>query len=230
MKSVYALVAVFFFVVTTQPLSAQETSANPTTYRASDNTLFVLPTGQTVPKGTHQLNSFQLFFVGYNYGITDRFQVGGSAFFPLNLSIFRESLLFSAKYHLYSGNKLDVSAMAAIFPANGVTLAVSSATYTLNRTRLHGGLGTGFSFTDPADAAPFVALFGADHNLSHRVSLMVEYATIASTILVDDANGLFTFGARFHFEQGNIDFGAMRPTSVGDAFFAFPFLRGTIEF
>ena len=64
-------------------LAFSAVSAQDTSYRASDNTLFILPTGDVVPKGTHQLNSFQLFFVGYNYGLSNRLQVGAFAFFPL---------------------------------------------------------------------------------------------------------------------------------------------------
>ena len=37
-------------------------------------------------------------------------------------------------------------------------------------------------------------------------------------------------GCPVSFENGNIDFGAMRPSGAGGDFLAFPFIRGTIEF
>jgi hypothetical protein len=217
-----------FLVIAINPIAAQD-SSTPSSYRASDNTLFILPTGQTIPKGTHQLNSFQLFFMGYNYGVTDRLQVGALAFFPLSATIFRESLSLSVKYNLYSDARFDVSAMGVIMPAIGVTLAVSSATYTVNRTRLHGGLGLGFDIQNPSENSPLVSILGVDHSVSGRTSLMAEFASLASSF-IDDASGVLTVGARFHFENGNIDLGGMRPTSTGGDFLAFPFLRGTIEF
>jgi len=210
-------------------LAFSAVSAQDTSYRASDNTLFILPTGDVVPKGTHQLNSFQLFFVGYNYGLSNRLQVGDFAFFPFNASVFRESFSVSAKYNVYRTDRLSLSGMGVIFPANGVTLAVASGSYSVNKTRLHAGFGTGFIVEDPADAAPLIAILGVDHNLSDRVSLMSEFSSLASSF-IDDASGLFSVGARFHFENGNIDFGAMRPSGAGGDFLAFPFIRGTIEF
>lgn len=222
MKSLTLSALALLFIATTAV--AQDTS-----YRASDNTLFILPTGDVVPKGTHQLNSFQLFFVGYNYGVTDRLQVGAFAFFPFSVSIFRESFSVSAKYNFYRSNRFSLSGMGVIFPANGVTLAVASGTYAINKTRLHAGFGTGFIVDDPNDAAPLIAILGVDHNLSDRVSLMSEYSSLASSF-IDDASGIFSVGARFHFENGNIDFGGMRPSGTGGDFLAFPFIRGTIEF
>ncbi|MCC5926183.1 MAG: hypothetical protein JJU41_06430 [Bacteroidetes bacterium] len=218
------ILSVFFVLVLVSTAVSQDSS-----YRASDNTLFILPTGQTVPKGTHQLNSFQLFFIGYNYGVTDRLQLGVFSFFPLNMTLFTQSFSVSAKYKFYSNDRFDVAAMGAVLPANGVTLAMTSGSYSINKTRLHAGLGLAFEFNDPANNSPIISMLGINHGLSERVSLMGEFASLGSS-LIDDASGLFTFGARFHFESGNIDFGGMRPSGTGDDFFAFPFLRGTIEF
>ncbi|MCH8496270.1 MAG: hypothetical protein LAT57_11665 [Balneolales bacterium] len=226
MKKIAVLV-LFVFSAGLGQLSAQDSSEK--VYRSSDNTLFILPTGQTVPEGTHQLNSFQLFFLSYNYGVTERLQVGASAFFPLSVEIFRYSFGINAKYQFVQSDNFDAAAIAVILPASSVGLTMASGTYTSGRVRFHGGLGLGVSFDDLSNRSPFIGMLGSDVKIGGRTSFMFEYTTFADG-LFDDANGLATLGFRFDLGRGNVDIGGIRPGGISGDFIAFPFIRATIEF
>lgn len=204
-----------------------ESDSHSREYKSGDNFQFLIPTGVIVPKGTHQISSFMLFFLGYNYGLSDKLQVGATAFFPINATLFAESFSVTAKYNVWKSESFSISGTGAFIPAQGYGLVMGTGTYFMSETRFHAGVGTGLS-SDKDDGPGVIYSFGIDHKLSERLLLLGEFFNLGSRNY-DDTESFIIAGVRFRWSEVNVDIGGFRPLGggFGDDFLALPFVKAS---
>ncbi len=201
---------------------------------ASADRGFISSRAETVFEGEATVNSYELFFLGVTYGITDDIQVSGTTFLPITTDIPLLGL-FQGKFVLHRGERVTVSARAnlnVIAPQEvddfvgtfGGGLMVDYYLDDSGRFALHGGFGAnavfgslGDSAIELANGAAISLELGASAALGNSVKLIFDALIPAASTdqgFEVATFGLVTYGVRFFGESLAADLGFLRP--VGD--------------
>ncbi len=205
-------------------LSAQEIDAQ---FQAADQSLMVIPTAYTMPKGASTFTDYEIIIVQYAYGLTDRTHLSIGMPFPISTEVFQYSALGVKQNYLKYG-KLQCAASLSWMPkAEGGALS-NVVSYGGVKASVHGFIGITFDY-DKVNSGSLLAL-GGIVDVSKRVALMSEIITY-SAILEEEANGLLTLGVRLKGDRMSWDLGGFRPLS-GDtgSLLLFPLLKLTVLF
>jgi hypothetical protein len=195
-------------------------------FKAADQSLMVMPTAYTMPKGASSITDYELFIIQYSYGITSRTHLSAGMVFPIHKELFK-SFTIGLKQNYYNGTPLQAAFMCSYNPhyktgAFGNVLSVGDY-----RASLHGAA---FWVVNKNDiSSDYAMMLGGIVMLSKRASLISEFIT-TSDILDQEANGMITLGVRLKSEKLSLDIGGFRPLSNGGDMIMFPLLKGTFLF
>jgi hypothetical protein len=216
------------FPHTTLALLLAAGSALAGEYRIGDHELLTMPTAWTMEQGQSYFTDYELVFLNYSYGVTDRTHLGLFSLFPITSEAFR-SLTVGVKQNVLRGEQLQAALWSTWSPDfGGFTLG---SVFSLGRPEhsLHLGASMVLGLEGGMDHEEFVFMVGGRHDLKPRLALLAEYYT-SSSMLDDDYSGLVALGMRWRNEQLAVDFGGVRPLSdLGDLLFI-PYLKATIQF
>lgn len=205
-------------------LSAQEMDAQ---FKAADQSLMVIPTAYTMPKGASTFTDYEIFIVQYAYGLTDRTHLSIGMPFPIVAEAFQYSAL-GVKQNYLKYDKLQCAATFTWMPkAEGGALS-NIISYGTEKASVHGFIGISFDY-EKINSGSVLAL-GGIVDVSQRVALMSEVLTY-SALLEEEANGLLTLGVRLKGNRMSWDLGGFRPLS-GDSgdLLLIPLLKLTVLF
>ncbi|HOH46806.1 MAG TPA: hypothetical protein PLX59_03135 [Candidatus Cloacimonadota bacterium] len=213
-------------------LMAQEPG---TGYYAADQSVFVLPTAHTMPKGSHALTSYELFLWQYSFAPTDRLHLSAGMVFPFNGEMLK-TISLGAKYRYISQNLSNGAVWVSYTPDANTMTAGNVFSYGTDRSSLHLVAAVATQFND-GDSQAFFGM-GGILGLSRRANLMGEVIAIPSSEWDDfedmemdsEYDGVVIFGLRFKGERISWDLGGIRFLEDQGDIWALPFVKGTFIF
>lgn len=188
------------------------------------NSILLVPTPETLPKGAGYFRDFELFFLNFGLGVTDDLDISFATLFPVS----SELIMFGAgaKLRLLSREEFPVGVAAVAnvtrfddrsFGTAGGVLGVGDRRRSLNFSAQR-------TFGDEATDPAWMLLAGADLQFSERTKFIVEYATNTQFIDDDeDFDGIFNIGLRFFGDGMSFTLTGFRPLGTdGDGLVLFP--------
>ncbi len=203
----------------------------------------------TLPEGDFSINSYELFFLGVSYGVTDDFQVSATTLLPIIAGL-PTVLLLNGKYVL-ERNKHQVVSMGgnvAIFnesdqfTAFGISFNIDQYLGSEGVLGLHGSVDLQGFIGDGEFQEGTIARITGGLNLhaGNRTRLLLE---LTSPVLfspnsdpqVESPGMLVNYGVRFHNADLAVDLAFARPVSFeGDVespfFLGLPFVAFSAKF
>ena len=227
MKSIlFALCALLLLAV---PVFAD----NEENYEPADQSLLLLPTAYTMPKGTSALTNYELAVFQYAYALSDRLHLSAAMVFPIHKEVFKT---FSAgiKLNYLQIDQLQSSLNFAVNPHFRVMNLGNTISYGSAKTNLHLNVGLVLNedsvLEDIDGDYIYYGGLGFIDNVSKRTAVIVEYALGAGND-DSDAESIVALGLRFKGQRISWDLGAIRPVSADmDDFIALPFIKATVMF
>lgn len=205
-------------------LFAQETDPM---FQAADQSLLILPTAYTMPKGGHTLTDYEIVILQYAYGLTDRTHLSIGMPFPVFVEAFEYSALGIKQNYLKYGDLQSAAILTWMPKAEGLGL-MNVISYGTPQASVHGHVGVVMSYEEIADGA-FLALGGLV-NVSPRIALISEIMTVTDA-LDEEGGQLFTVGVRFKGNKLSWDLGGFRPfTGDSGELLLFPLVKMTVMF
>lgn len=196
-------------------------------FQAADQSLLVLPTAYTMPKGGHTLTDYEIFIVQYAYGLTGRTHLSLGMPFPIVAEAFEYTALGIKQNYLRYG-KLQAAAAVSWMPkAEGLTF-LNVFSYGTPKASAHLLVAGVADYNDVGDGA-FLALGGLV-NVSKRIALISELMT-ATEVFDEEGGQILTLGVRFKGDKLSWDLGGFRPFT-GDAgdLLLIPLIKMTVLF
>jgi len=196
-------------------------------FQAADQSLLVLPTAYTMPKGRHTFTNYEIFIVQYAYGLTDRTHLSIGMPFPIFVEAFEYSAL-GIKQNYLRYEKFQAAATLTWLPkAEGLGL-MNVISYGSPQASAHAYVGMVMSYEEIKNGA-FLAL-GGMVSVSQRIALISELMTV-SAVLDEEGGQLLTLGVRFKGDKLSWDLGGFRPFTgdTGDLLL-FPLVKMTVMF
>jgi len=97
-----------------QPVKADSNEA-VTMFQAADQSLFVLPTAYTMPKGTSALTSYEILILQYAYAPVENLHISAGTVFPIHPELLR-SLTLGAKFNYLRSNSIQAAFYGSVTP------------------------------------------------------------------------------------------------------------------
>ncbi len=196
-------------------------------YQAADQSLFVMPTAYTMPRGMKALTDYELIVLQYAYAVNDHTHISAMTLFPITEEMVRTFSVGIKQNYLHQGK---------IQSAFWTTYTVHFHVMSIGNVVSYGTPDNSFHIagswaTDFESSSNNVALaIGTIQKLASRTAFIGEFVT-ASQVLEKETNGLLLFGVRFKGDKMSWDFGGFRPLQ-GDTgeLIALPFLKATFAF
>lgn len=214
-------------------LLAQE---KETPFYAADQSVFLLPTAHTMPRGTHALTSFEVLLLQYSFSATDRLHISTGMVFPVTSEMLR-TLSLGAKYRYLSQGRVNSAAWVSYSPDPQLLTAGNVVSLDMAKTSLHFAAAL-YANTEEGESRVLFGL-GGIANLSNRVNLMGEVIMVPETEWIEEEDidevtgyeGIVILGLRFKGERISWDLGGARSLEgdQGDLI-AIPFLKATFLF
>lgn len=196
-------------------------------YEVGDHDLFLMSTAKTIPKGTSYFSDYELFFINYTFGITDRASISAYSLFPI-VEEFLQTLTLSYKQnYLRQGNVQSAFWLTYILDAEayGIGNVVSVDT---PGASIHFGLTALNTIT--SDDYGYMLMLGAKANVNKKTDFILEYENVDSGI-ENDFNGVLTLGLRFKGKTITWDIAGIRPLIDDNSSLLFlPFVKATVFF
>jgi hypothetical protein len=215
----WLLLCICFFVVH-PALAAQD-------YRVGDHELFIMSTGDMMPKGTSCFTDYELFLLKYTYAPTDNTHFGILMPFPIVTEAFEYAT--GHVKHRYLNTPTFKSAAFATFTAKEGLFTLGNV-ITMGKAKTNFNLEASYcgSLTD-STVSTLIYMLGIRHRISAKASLMVEYINAQNLINryeYEDIGGVLNFGLRLQFRKVSLDIGGIRPLR-GDtgSLLLLPFLK-----
>ena len=194
---------------------------NGSCYQIGDHELFLMPTAQTMPKGSSYFSDYELFFLNYTVAPTNRTHVGIFTLFPV-LNDFLKTITLGVKQNYYKSNTFASAVWASYSPDIKIATIGNVCSLTYNTSSLHLALSSGAEL-GKEDSVQTIIMAGIKLK-----NFIAEYTNSKSMITDNNFNGLITVGFRFGGKKISFDIGGIRP--LGGNFYpfvAFPFLKAT---
>lgn len=208
-------------------------------FYAGTQSVFVLPTAYTMPKGSSSLTDYEVVFLQYAYAASDRVHLSAAMVFPFNTDMVKTFSL-GGKVNYFRGKDVESAFWASFTPDAKVVTAGNVLSVGNEKANLHiVGLMSGV-FGEEEILGDFG--LGGIVRFSNRVNGMVDLIFTPFTIAgggdsdfldlgdsINDAGVIF--GIRFKGQQVSWDLGAMRiiGEDMGELI-ALPFLKATFLF
>jgi len=117
-------------------------------YVIGDHDLLFMPTAKTIPKGTSYFSDYELVFLNYSFGVTDRTTISAYSLFPITDS-FTETFTLSVKQNYYQYKNVNSAFWFTYIFDNPFYAIGNVVSLDAKGTSLHIGLaGLGEEFTD----------------------------------------------------------------------------------
>jgi hypothetical protein len=175
-------------------------------FKSADQSLILMPTAYTMPQGKSTFTDYEVVFVQYAYGLTDRTHLSVGMLFPIVPEAFEYAVLgVKQNYLKYKG--LQSAAIVSFSPKTTTGLFGNAISLGNSKASLHGDIFWGTDFEDVSNG--FLFGVGGLVNVSNRVALMSEVISF-SELLDEDANGVWTMGVRLKGDGMSWDLGGFR--------------------
>jgi len=227
--SIFVLICTVLFAqqpvenVKAEELNSSQLANKTTNYQLGDHELFIMPTAQTMPKGSAYFSDYELFFLNYTLAPTDRTHIGIFTLFPITDDFLR-TITFGVKQNYFRTNNFSAAVWGSYSPDGKLATIGNVCSLTNKENSFHFALSKGVQFdNDNVDETIFMAGVKLQ-------KFIAEYTNSNSLIEDVDFNGLLTIGFRFGGDNLKFDIAGIRPLE-GDLgpFIAFPFLKVTYK-
>jgi len=215
---------IIVLIVISVALTAQDADEQ---FKAADQSLMIMPTAYTMPKGASTFTDYEVFIVQYAYGLTDRTHLSIGMPFPIVTEAFEYSAL-GIKQNYLKYNKLQLAASLTWMPkAKGGAIS-NIISYGTPKSSVHGLVSFAYDYDELKNGA--LLALGGIINASKRADLMAEILTL-SEVADEEGGQLITMGVRIKGDRMSWDLGGFRPLT-GDAgtLILFPFIKLTVLF
>lgn len=178
------------------------------------NRVFFSPTGRGLRKNEAVLQDIDVYLLGFNYGITDFFSLGGYLSIVPGVNVSDQLLVLTPKVSFSVNESLHVGAgvLYAQIPGTGgvgAGVGYGIATYGSADNNISAGLGYGFVNND-VGSTPVILLSG-QRRISRRISLLSENYIIADA----DAGMAGLYGMKLGWRRTSLSLGAFYAYSFG---------------
>lgn len=194
------------------------------------NSIMLMPTPATLPKGDHYFRSFELFFMNYGYGIIDDLNLSLAFLFPLTTewNFLATGLKWQIMDREEAGLGLALNGSYLMAPDEqsyrtfGGVIGIGDARRSLNLAVDYG--------VDENDDGGERVFVGGDFQLSRKIKIFAEWASSGLVMEVgdddDDFNGFINLGFRLFGDSMAFSMGAFRPliNEDGGSFVALPLI------
>ncbi len=200
-------------------------------YESADQSLFVLPTAYTMPKGKSAFTSYELVVVHLTKAITDRINIGVGMVFPFTVDVLQTTTV-GGKVNYFKNKSVQCAAFGSITPF----IKNSSPGFNIGhvislgtpKSSFHIVVDKPFSDLEDVRKNGFLAAFGGISNLSERIAAIGELYVYVSD---QPPAEVISLGVRFKGKNISWDFGGIRPLGVNlGGFLAVPFIKATYAF
>lgn len=219
-------------------VATEETAApkDDADFYAADQSVFVMPTAYTMPRGEHALTSFELILVQYSYSASDRLHISAGSIFPVTSDALR-SFSLGFKYRYFTKKPFDAAAWTSYTPDADLMTIGSVLSLGQNNRSVHLAAAGYLDFKEEIQRVIFA--LGGITPLTSRTMLMGEVIAYPETEYVwetdEDVVDHYGLGAivglRFKGSKISWDLGGMRLLSedMGEVI-AIPFIKATFLF
>ncbi len=184
----------------------------------------MMPTAFTMEKGQSYITDYELFILNYNYAVTSKTHIGLLLPFPISSDVF-EYFAIGVKQNYWESKNFAGALFASYVPIQGEVFFGNVFSFGNKYSGLHLGIGAGSDF----ETVEPIYMAGGTINISHMVSLLVEY-TNSNELLDSGFNGLLSVGIRFRSSRMAWEIGGMRPLEEAEGLILIPWLKGTLMF
>jgi hypothetical protein len=223
----YNALAILLLASAVIPLMAQPTDEQ---FQSADQSLMVLPTAYTMPRGRSTFTDYELGLLQYAYGVTGTTHLSLGMPFPVVTEAFNYFTLGVKQNFLKSGNVQ--SAAIASYNIHFHTGMLGNALSIGNpRASLHADAfwTNRFGKTNERPNDFFLGA-GGIVNVSNRVAIISELFTF-SDLYDEKSNAIWTIGARIKGDRMSWDIGGFRGLkNNGDSLILIPLLKATVLF
>jgi hypothetical protein len=221
------LIFLLFFLFVAFSVFAQDASEP---YFAGDQSLLIMPTAYTMPKGSSAFTDYELIVIQYSYAIGNRTHLSAMSAFPISAELMR-SLTIGVKQNYFKSGMLQSAAWVSFTPDNEIRLLTfgNVFSYGTSKTSGHAAIAIGANMQDEISSA--IIMVGGTTRLSNTINLMGEFMSSSEVLAEDAASGIINIGIRFKGPKLSWDLGGFRPTKgdTGDVLLL-PFLKATFIF
>jgi hypothetical protein len=198
-------------------------------YEIGDHELLLMPTATTIPKGTSYFSDYELIFLNYTLGVTDRTSISAYSLFPI-VDSFLETFTLSAKHNYYRSSKVSSALWLTTVLDNPYYAIGNVISIEMSNTSLHIGM-AGLGDND-SDNWGYLVMLGSKTKISEKADFILEYENTGSGI-ENDFNGLLSLGFRFRSNTIAWDIAGMRSLTdedTDDELQFIPYLKATVFF
>ncbi len=181
--------------------------------------LFFAPTGRSLTKGGAYFGVFEIMLPFVQYGVTDRFSIGGGTPFFIGAGT-GQPFWVTPKFQVVKARSTEASVGVLHFVNMGEASAgIAYAVVTQGTTDAAVTMGGGYAYTseNKAREGAAVVMLGAEKRLSKRLKFVTENYWFGGI-------GLASGGLRFMGERLSADLGLVAPIWEDEAF-AFPMIN-----
>jgi hypothetical protein len=180
--------------------------------------LFFAPTGRSLKKGQRSLGVYEMIAPFFQYGVTDRFSIGGGTPLMFGIDESERPFWITPKLQVLETPSTHVAVgVLHGFSMNndggGIGYVVGTRGSGLGSVTIGGGLAYGSTGGKSA-----VVMVGGERTLRRNLKLMTE------NYLWKEGNGLVSGGVRLFGERISADFGLVFPVGMGELF-GFPIVN-----
>ena len=194
-------------------------------YQVGDHELFLMPTAETMPKGSSYIANYEVILINYTYALTSSTHIGVFTIVPVTSDLLKTVTLIVKQRYLQKGS-FKSAAWFTITPESGLFSVGNVFSFGRQKTNFHLGIG---AITDLGESNlwELVYMGGLRHQISRKVSLLAEYTNF-STLIDEDFYGIISIGVRLHLKNLALEFGAVRPLQDTGELLFLPLLKVTI--
>lgn len=205
-------------VASLEPVAGQVVGSEFWPADSNPTRLFFAPTGRSLKKGEAYFGVYQVLLPFVQYGVTDRFSIGGGT--PLLYGGGDPPFWFTPKLQVAKAGSIEASIGVLHFVNMGdasVGIAYAVVTHGNNDNAATFGAGYAYSSADRRrDGAP-VVMIGGEKRVSRRLKFVTENYWFSGV-------GLVSGGVRFLGERLSADLGLVSPIT-GDFFVVVPMIN-----
>jgi hypothetical protein len=204
-------------------LSAQEADG----YTPGDQSLLLLPTAYTMPKGKSSFTDYEILIIQYAYAPTNSTHISALSILPF-FKEYEKSITLGVKQRYLKMGVIQSADFGSYTPDSQVLTLGNVFSIGKPSQSLH--LGAFYAWNEKEGRDYPVIIAGARKYLNRKTAFMIEYGTILDE-LKEDFTGLYSFGFRFIKYSIAWDIGGIRNTAdtIGSLFFI-PIIKATFEF
>jgi len=207
-------------------------------FLAADQSLMVMPTAYTMPKGMSSVTDFEVLLLQYSNALTDRLHLSAGMMFPVSKEAIKTFTL-GTKFNYYRWHQFQTALWASYTPDPQTSTVGNIVSYGNTSASLHLLTAAMLDFNNGEQH--FVYGLGGIKTLSKRVSGIGEFFYFPWTFDFDEddpdiqddqeLDKVALIGIRFKGQKMSWDLGAIRPVGIdmGDLI-AFPFVKATFMF